>query len=337
MGEMVQGGIDIYTTCPSAVGSGRDYLRRVEDVSRWSDQAGCKGILVYTDNRQADPWLIAHVIVQNSRSLTPLVAVQPIYMHPFAVAKAISMFGWLYERDIFLNMVAGGFRGDLIALGDHTAHDERYERVTEYALIVHQLLAGRSPITFDGTYYSLKGLELTPAPAPSRTAKMFTSGSSPASLAAADAIGATAISYPAPPGEQLGTDTAGGTRGVRIGIIARQDSAAAWEVAHARFPADRRGQFAYALAAKSSDSRWFRGLSTLQDGAYRGASPYWTGPLRNSQSFCPYLVGSYTEVALEIERYIGQGNRVFILDVPPSPEELEHTASAFEHALRTTR
>ncbi|MDV9194459.1 LLM class flavin-dependent oxidoreductase [Streptomyces sp. Wh19] len=337
MGKLAPDAIDIYTTCPSAVASQRDYLRRVEDVARWSDQAGCKGILVYTDNRQADPWLISHVIVQNTRFLAPLVAVQPLYMHPFAAAKAVSMFGWLYGREIHLNMVAGGFRGDLVALGDQTAHDQRYDRVAEYALIVKQLLSGKSPITFNGTYYTLKGLELNPALAPGLTVKMFTSGSSPASLAAADAVGATAINYPTPPTEQPETDTTGRIRGIRIGVIARNDSATAWQVARARFPEDRRGQFAYALAAKSSDSRWFRRLSTMQDGTYSENSPYWTGPLRNSQSFCPYLVGSYTEVGLEIGRYIEQGNRVFILDVPASEEELDHTASAFGHALRTTK
>jgi hypothetical protein len=42
--------------------SRRDCLRRVEDVARWSDHAGCKGILVYTDNRLADPRLVSHVI-----------------------------------------------------------------------------------------------------------------------------------------------------------------------------------------------------------------------------------------------------------------------------------
>lgn len=323
--------IDIYTTCPS-VANRQDYLRRVEDVARWSDQADCKGILVYTDNRQADPWLVAHVIVQNTRALIPLVAVQPVYMHPFAAAKMISTFGWLYGRAIYLNMVAGGFRRDLVALGDGTAHDQRYDRLTEYALIVKQLLSGQSPVTFAGTYYTLERLELNPSLAPGITAEMFTSGSSPASLTAAAAIGATAISYPEPPADQPGTEATGRSRGVRIGVIARDDSAAAWRVAHARFPDDRKGQFTYSLAAKSSDSRWFRGLSNVgSDG------PYWTGPLRNSQSFCPYLVGSYTEVGREIGRYIEQGNRVFILDVPASAEDLEHTARAFDHARRVRR
>lgn len=153
----------------------------------------------------------------------------------------ISTFGWLYGRSIYLNMVAGGFRRDLVALGDGTAHDQRYDRLTEYALIVKQLLSGQSPVTFAGTYYTLECLELKPSLVPGITAEMFTSGSSPASLTAAAAIGATAISYPEPPADQPGTEATGRSVGVRIGVIARDDSAAAWRVAHARFPDDRDG------------------------------------------------------------------------------------------------
>ncbi|GAA1693294.1 hypothetical protein GCM10009765_48230 [Fodinicola feengrottensis] len=99
--------------------------------------------------------------------------------------------------------------------------------MAEYAFIVKQLLSGKSPITFDGAYYTLKCLKLTPAPAPGRTAKMFTSGSSTASLAAAKAIGATVVGYPRPPAEQTEMEIAGGSRGVRVGVIARNSSAAA--------------------------------------------------------------------------------------------------------------
>ena len=46
-------------------------------------------------------------------------------------------------------------------------------------------------------------------------------------------------------------------------------------------------------------------------------------------TFCPYLVGSYDEVRCEVSKYIKEGFRTFILDVPPSREELHHTAMVF--------
>ena len=61
-------------------------------------------------------------------------------------------------------------------------------------------------------------------------------------------------------------------------------------------------------------------------------NPYWLGPFENYNTFCPYLVGSYDRVADEVARYISLGFTTFILDIPPSEEEIEHTAVVFDRA-----
>jgi alkanesulfonate monooxygenase len=106
-----------------------EYLRRVGAVAQWSEDAGC-GVLVFTDNGLLDPWVVSHAILRETSTLCPLVALQPAYMHPYAAAKMVTSFAYLYGRRVFLNMVAGGFRNDLLALADETPHDERYERLS---------------------------------------------------------------------------------------------------------------------------------------------------------------------------------------------------------------
>src|SRR5438034_3094688 len=114
-------GLEVFSTCTQSTDGDREaYVQRVADVARWSERAGCKGILVYSDNRLVDAWLVSHIIIQNTTRLCPLVAVQPAYMHPYAVAKLVASFGHLYGRRIYLNMVAGGFKNDLVALNDTT-------------------------------------------------------------------------------------------------------------------------------------------------------------------------------------------------------------------------
>lgn len=93
--------LEIFATCSTTADSDpRGYAQRVIDVVRWSERHGCKGILVYSDNRQLDPWLVSHLILQHTQDLCPLVAVQPVYMHPYTVAKMIATFGQLYRRRI---------------------------------------------------------------------------------------------------------------------------------------------------------------------------------------------------------------------------------------------
>ena len=114
--------LQVFSTCPSSSTSPERYLERVAKVARWSERAGCTGILVYTDNSIVDPWMVSQIILQNTASLSPLIAVQPVYMHPYSVAKIVSSLAFLYGRRVYLNMVAGGFKNDLIALNDQTPH-----------------------------------------------------------------------------------------------------------------------------------------------------------------------------------------------------------------------
>jgi alkanesulfonate monooxygenase len=325
--------VEVFSTTPQSKDLDQsEYLQRVEDVARWSDEAGYRGILVYTDNSIIDPWLVSQIILQSTKSLCPLVAIQPIYMHPYTAAKMVSTYAFLHERRIYLNMLAGGFKNDLIALSDETPHDDRYVRTVEYTQIMKALLSGPEPVTFEGKYYKVANLKMTPPLPEELYPGILISGSSEAGLAAAREIGATAVKYPKPPGEEV--DQRGDVidSGVRVGIIAREDSDEAWRVGRERFPEDRKGQITHKLAMKVTDSQWHKQLSELGEQPVSEENPYWLGPFENYSTFCPYLVGSYDRVADEVARYIQLGFKTFILDIPPSEDEIEHTAVVFDRA-----
>jgi alkanesulfonate monooxygenase len=327
-------GIELFSTCPPSSGfSQGTYLDRVAEVSRWSDEAGCQGMLIYTDNSLVDPWLVAQMVLQSTTALCPLVAVQPVYMHPYSVAKMVASLAHLHERRIWLNMVAGGFRGDLLALGDDTEHDARYDRLVEFTTIVKELLAG-SVVTFEGKYYRVRNLSLKPRVPDELLPGWTVSGSSPAGLAAARAIQATAVKYPKPPGEEVDQRADTVRTGVRVGVIARETSSEAWRVGFERFPEDRKGQITHALAMKVTDSQWHGQLSDLGETQLSERNPYWLGPFENYKTFCPYLVGSYESVGAELGRYLGLGFTTFIVDVPTEPDDFVHTAAAFAHAAQ---
>ncbi|MGI9505497.1 MAG: LLM class flavin-dependent oxidoreductase [Geminicoccaceae bacterium] len=340
--------IDLFTTCPPSAGptpgdtaSGPAYREQVKAIARWSEAVGCKGILVYTDNRLVDPWLISHLIIQTTETLAPLVAVQPVYMHPYTAAKMAATFAHLYGRKIYLNMVAGGFVRDLEALNDFTPHDPRYDRLVEYSKIVKELAvnasAGRG-MSYDEIYYKVNNLKLTPPLPPELVPTLFVSGSSEAGLAAAEALGAVAVQYPQPQSAYppiAGEPT--GKMGIRIGVIARDDPEEAWRIAEERFPPDRRGEIAHQMAMKTSDSSWHKSLSEWPELDADADTPYWLRPFQSYKTFCPYLVGSYDRVATEIAAYIRAGFTTYILDIPPSEDELHTIRKAFDIAEASFR
>ena len=162
---------------------------------------------------------------------------------------------------MYLNMVAGGFKNDLTALNDTTPHDSRYERLAEYTLIIRQLLESDRPVTFRGDFYQVENLKMTPPLAPELFPGIFISGSSEAGLAAAQRIGATAIKYPKPAGEEEPRPAA--IDRPAFASASSRDRApptlGTWP--HARFPEDRKGQITRQLATKVSDSIWHKQLS----------------------------------------------------------------------------
>lgn len=334
-------GARVYSTCPASARQ-KDYKRYKKSVIRtaqWSEDAGCEGMLIYVDNSMLDPWLIGQLVIENTFHLSPLVALQPVYMHPFSAAKMVSSLSALYQRRVDLNLVAGGFRNDLIALNDPTPHDARYERLAEYAKVMLDLLRHNSPVTYEGRYYQVRNLTLQPALPSGLLPEVLMSGSSSAGLNSARAIGAIPVQYPEPPENYARPEGSPlGGRGLRIGIIARADEEEAWRVALDRFPEDRQGQITHKLALKVSDSVWHQRLAELGESTMQqsmaGRNPYWLGPYENYKTFCPYLVGNYESVAQALSGYLSAGYDTFILDIPALEEEFEHMRRAFQMAAR---
>lgn len=340
------GAVDIFTTCPGNTSEavadrpgfytegGPSYIKRVIDVARWSEECGFKGILIYIDNSMVDNWKLAQMVIEHTERLVPLLAVQPIYMHPYWVAKQIATFGHLYGRQVALNMLAGAFPLDLKELGDTTPHDDRYKRMTEYATAIVKLLESSSPVTYESDYYKLNHVKMKPPLPKHLMPAVLLSGSSDAGMQAARALGAVAVRYPKPVEfyEQNPLET-GIQFGIRLGIIAREYKEQAWAIARARFPEDRKGQLTHLLAEKVSDSVWHHDLSGVKKDLTEGY-PYWLGPFQNYKTFCPYLVGTYREVSEIVARYMAVGFKTFITDILPDKEELFHQKIVFELALQ---
>ena len=329
-----QTAIEIFSTCPP-LGNipAAEYGKAVADAARWSEKWGCTGMLVYTDNSQVDPWLVSQLIVQNTQHLAPLVAVQPVYMHPYTVAKMVSSVSVLHGRRVYLNLVAGGFKNDLAALNDPTPHDERYERLMEYATIIRGLLADHEAITFKGRFYQVDKLKMTPALPKALFPGVLISGSSEAGLFAARFLEAVPILYAKPARDCASTAaSAGGHFGIRIGVMARVTEEEAWKEAHKRFPEEKKGKMIHELAMKVSDSVWHHELSSTIEKNKTTPSSYWLTPFENYKTFCPYIVGSYERVGEELASYLALGCRTFILDVPSCEEDLQHASIAFDWA-----
>ena len=289
-------------------------------------------MLVYSDHAQVDPWIVADLLLQSTQTLSPLIAVQPLYMHPFAVAKMVVSLSLSHQRRIDLNFISGGFPRDLEAFCDALTHDERYERIVEYGLIIRTLLREKTPVSFDGKHYKIRGLQIPFASQAAGFDSMFTiSGSSPAGLLTAQKLNARAIQYLRPSTDYQGVTFAPDLQyGARLGIVAKKTGEEAWEKARSWYPDDAAGAEIRKYYTKVSDSVWVKELGG--DITVPPGHPYWLGPYQNGHAACPFLVGSTEAVATELAGYIRMGLRTFLVQDPVNDEDAADITSAFKLA-----
>jgi alkanesulfonate monooxygenase len=329
--------LNLFTTTPQSVEfNSTDFLKELKRIIHQSEAHEYQGTLIYSDNRLIDPWLVADLVVSETQHLLPMIALQPVYMHPYTVAKKISTIGYLYERPIALNLIAGGFKNDLTALDDQTEHDRRYDRLLEYTEIIQQLLQSDQPVTYEGEFYSIYNLKLSPPLPDQLMPEWYLSGSSDAAHRTAERLEAKLLEYPEPASHYLIPENmpTPPSTGVRLGILARATHEEAWREARHRFPETRQGKLTHKVANAVSDSKWHHRLSE-HDGESMDDEPvYWLGPFQHYQTFCPYLVGQYEEVAQELSHYLRAGYNTYILDIPVSEAELQHTLHVFKLAQR---
>jgi alkanesulfonate monooxygenase len=324
------GTIQVFSTAPRVPDASQSW-KSTQRVIEWSDRYGCTGILIFTGNdTHIDPWLTAQVVLQTTATLSPLVAVNPIYMHPFTAAKMVSSLGWLYARKVYLNLVTGTALNYLQALHGELTHDERYERLTEYATIVRSLLADQGLTTFHGRFFQVSNLQLRPRLPRELLPDLLLAGQSPAARRTSAAVGGAWLQM-LQPNLERGLE---GARAVHFGIITRPTNAEAWGAAQSLFPENRDDQQVLEYSMTNTDSVWKHRMKAIADGTGPAAPGYWLAPFRNFQADCPFFVGDHEQVAALVRALIASGIDRFVLEIPPAEEEFANIAAAFDLAYR---
>jgi alkanesulfonate monooxygenase len=323
--------IDVFAISPRTTDTAA-YWKNIENTIAYSDKYQFTGNLIFTGNDiYVEAWLLANEICHRS-GMSPLVAVNPLYMHPFTVAKMITSLGYLYKRKTYINFVTGTSKNDLTSLNDNLTHDQRYDRLTEYITIVKTLLNSHTPVSFSGVYYTIQHLQLRPMLPPELFPEFYIAGASESAMKAADAAGAVKMKM-----AYAGLDTTDTVlhpqlqEGIYMGIVTRPSTADACQRMQALFPDNPEGGEMLDFSMNNTDAVWKKQLHdhSKEAGENNGFS---LQPFKHFQADCPYYTGSYEDVGRIIAAYVRAGVKAFILDVPCYEEEYRHIHEAFTAA-----
>jgi len=326
--------LEVYGTCPFPNPGPAPVAGEIlSAAARWTEAAGFRGLLIFTDNRSVDPWAVAQFLIEQSERVVPLVAVQPMYLHPFAAARMVSTIAKLHGRRIDLNFVAGSYAPDFRALGDRLDHDQRYDRLVEYGRIVLDLLEPGQRVESDGLHYTVADTMLLPLLPEKLRPRVFVAGNSEPAARTAKALDGVRLMYPNPTREYVAdTATVLNGAGMRIGVIARDSAAEAWAVARRRYPPGESVKKARQPGRPQVDAEWHRTISALSEAPEPVTDIYWLHPFRTTAEFCPFLVGSHSEVAEVLARYLRLGISTLILSAPFEKADYAHASVAIRAA-----
>ncbi|MCP9890885.1 LLM class flavin-dependent oxidoreductase [Cyanobium sp. Aljojuca 7D2] len=305
------------------------YWKNIKNVVDWTEKYGYTGVLLFEGNDTfISPWVAAQEALARTKRVSPLIAVNPIYMHPFSAAKLVSSYAQIYKRRIYLNMITGTALNYLHSMDDKMSHDDRYRRIEEYIEIMKRLLSSTAPVSYSGDYYNVSELQLLPGINTEFMPSFLLSGQSDAACDVAkktNSVGTQMLT----PEMARGLKSA---KAINFGILCRPTDSEAWEDAYQMFPEDPDSQIILEYSMENTDSVWKKRMQLASKYAEHKSIGYWMSPFTNFQSDGPYLVGSYDRVATIISDLIKAGIHTFILDITPNEAEYAHIASAFSAA-----
>ncbi|MDE1476888.1 LLM class flavin-dependent oxidoreductase [Xenorhabdus bovienii] len=302
------------------------YMNSLKLLAQQSDRLGFTGMLFFVGNETpTEPWLTAGHIAASTRSLSPFIALNPVYMHPFSAARTIATLSYLYQRRVFINFIAGTSIAGHEALGEaELDHQSRYVRLKEYAICVRDLLASRRPCNFNGHYYQLKNLQLPLSLPEALQPRFYVSGQSEGAQNVADVVDGERFCIISP---QLENPL--GQGGVYLGMITKASRVDAWHEAQRMFPEDESGQQVVTHTMKYTDAQWKHHLYQQAQESSSASNGYWISPFKNNRSDCPYVVKSHQEMADMVARLIFQGTTSFIVDLPEDVSQLAELSQVF--------
>jgi alkanesulfonate monooxygenase len=300
------------------------YVDELMRVAQFGDRNGFEGILLFAGNDVfVEPWSMAQHVLAHTQQSSPLVAVNPIYMHPFTVAKMVSSFALLYRRKVYLNMITGTATSDLRGLGDDQSHASRYSRLGEFIFLVRQLLTSARPVNFKGEFYNTSNLLLRPRLPAELVPEFLIAGQSDEAHRVSAEMGCLMMQM-LPPNLEQGIRAPG----VNFGIFARKERDQARKAAKLRFPNMIENRELLKYTMENTDSVWKRRLSEAGQNGELHENGYWLVPFLNFQADCPYLVGSYADVGAKLRCFAEKNVSTIILDVVADEEELHHVRKA---------
>lgn len=319
------------------VSDGVPFIEHVAEIAKTAELAGFYGALVISFPNTEEAWAVSAALARETKALHFMIAFQPNFVHPVHAARAAATLQRATRGRVEWNVITGGGGPAQRWYGDYLPHAERYNRTSEFLELVRREFRGET-YDFQGKIFQVEGGGLPHPLSLERQPKIYLSGSSDNALGVAGEHAEVLLNW-LEPNEAVRVNIArareaGAKRGrelnyaLRIEVLARPSESEAWrEIDRAWNKVDPSKVEAILATYGGSESvgaarqRAFRpeGIRHWQD--LKVSPTRWAGfsLLRGGPGVG--LVGSYQQVAEELQGLIDLGVTTFVLAGTPHLEE----------------
>lgn len=319
------------------VTDGTSFLDHTVEIARTAELAGFYGALVISFPNSEEAWITSAQLARQTKSLHFLIAFQPNFVHPVYAARQAATLQRLSQDRVEWNIITGGGGPSQRWYGDFLPHDDRYTRTREFLEVVSAEFRGR-PYDYDGKIFQVKNGGLVAPHALERKPKIFLSGSSDAATAVAAQQADLLLNWLEPldavkdnirraqdKSAAYGRDL---KYALRIELVARETEAEAWrDIARAwskvtpEVIAARIAQYAPSESVGAQRQQAFNPKPSERWEDLRLPGNRWAGFSYLRGGPAVGLVGSYAQVAEQLNELIDLGVSSFILAGTPHLEE----------------
>ncbi len=336
-------------------GDDASYYDYLAQVARAAELAGFDGALLPSAWNSEEPFLLAILLAQQTRTLRLLPAFQPAFLEPVYAAKLAATFQRISGGRLEWNVISGGSAVAQQAQGDFLPHDERYTRTNEFLNVIAALWSGE-PVRHVGKHYRVTNEGLPVPLNNTRKPGIYFSGASDAALDVAAKHADVYLMWLEPLAairENIARVDKAAEKfkrrpryGIRVDIFARETEEEAWSEAKRLWAglgasADHLGK--HLTSSKGGDSVGAARQAALRPSDAKSFEDYIIGPnlwaglglIRPGPTVG--IFGSYQQVAERLNEYIEAGIENFILAANPHLEEAYRVGEEVLPLLRGQR
>lgn len=305
----------------------QEYVTHHREMIGWGEQFGADGMLCSTSSYDYfDPFLWAQYLCSGTNKLSPFIAVNPMYMHPYTAARMVASLTHLYGRKVWINLITGSAPADMLQIHDIYTKEERYERLAEFGEVMMQLLASQWPVNYQGKFYILEKSSLRTPISRDVFPEFTVAGESSGAQMVRDRLQVPLLGM-LPSGELTAENTF--NRSLAFGIIARKTREEA-ELASAQlYPESKFGQKLLKFSMAENETQWKNRVYKEMTGEMPSGVHYWLEPFKNKYADCPYILGSYKELADHLRPALEHQAHSFVLTIR-NETEFEHIQKVFD-------